>query len=334
MDWTRAKNILIIAFLGVNLLLGYRLWAGPGTPHASLYGVTAQEVREVSVQLRERGIVLAADIPRRARPLPLLSVDNPHVEPVQLAARFLGPGAEVVSQGDAWVAMDGRDAVVVYPGGEVFYRRLPASGSAPEATTAPGPGASGPVSAGPGASGPVSEGAKELDAARAVQVARDFWSQRGGLPSGMDLDYHTPAGPGRYLVVFTCQTAGLPFFGSRAIATVGPDGVQEAYAAWPVPDKPSGNPRPILPATEALIRVAPFLTDKGAVVVQVKEGYYSPVYDARKWEAVPVWRVRLGSGSLLYVNAYTGELEGLDQPYPRQGKEMFELPQKQGSRTR
>ncbi|MEW5935704.1 MAG: hypothetical protein AB1816_19150, partial [Bacillota bacterium] len=67
---------MIIAFLGVNLLLGYRLWAGPVTTAGSPYGVTAREVREVTTQLRERGVVVAAEIPRRAQPLPLLTVKN------------------------------------------------------------------------------------------------------------------------------------------------------------------------------------------------------------------------------------------------------------------
>ncbi|MEW6546816.1 MAG: hypothetical protein AB1446_07875 [Bacillota bacterium] len=326
MDWPRAKNILIIAFLGVNLLLGYRLWAGPATPNASLYRVTAREVREVTAQLRERGVVLAAEIPRRARPLPLLTVSNPQPDPAALAARFLGAGAKVVAQGEVWVGRKGQEAVVIYPGGEVFYRRLPAS------SAGAAPGSLAP--AGAAAGSPAATGGGEPDATRAVQLAREFWAQRGGLPAGGELDYRTPVGGGRYLVVFTCKTAGHRFFGSRAMALVGPHGVEEAYAAWPVPEKPSGSARPILPATEALVRAVPFLVKKGAVVVQVEAGFYSPVYDAREWEAVPVWRVRLGSGTVLYVNAYTGELEGLDQPYPRQGQEMFGPLQKQTSQAR
>ncbi|MDI6894202.1 MAG: hypothetical protein QME70_06295 [Bacillota bacterium] len=316
MDWARAKNILIVAFLGVNLLLGYRLWTGPATASSSLYTVGAREVREVAAQLRERGVVLAAEIPRRARPLALLTVSNPPVEPAAVAARFLGPGAEVVQEGDVWLGLKGQEAVVVYPGGEVFYRRLPRPGAQPGGT---------PPSAGK---------EKPPDPDRAVQAARDFWGERGGLPTGADLDYHAPAGAGRYLVVFTCQAAGHRFFGGRAAALVGPGGVEEAYGAFPLAEKPSGNPRPILPATEALLRAAPLLVEKGAVVVQVEEGYYSPVYDAREWEAVPVWRVRLGSGASLYVNAYTGEPEGKDEPFPRNGQEIFAYLQKQGTRTK
>jgi hypothetical protein len=167
-----------------------------------------------------------------------------------------------------------------------------------------------------------------------VELAREFWGQHGGLPAGADLDYRVPIGPGRYLVVFTGRVAGHRFFGSRAAAIVGAGGVEEAYGAFPCPHKPSGNPRPILPATEALMRAVPLLVEKGAVVVGVEEGFYSPVYDAREWEAVPVWRILLGSGSVLYVNAYTGAVEGTDDPYPRSGQEIFAYLQKQGTRAR
>lgn len=329
MDWARAKRILIVAFLGVNLLLGYRLWTGPAAPGSSLYSVTPREVREVSAQLRERGVVLAAEIPRRARPLPLLTVSNPPVDPARIVAQFLGPEAEAVQQDGVWLGLTGREAVVVYPGGEVFYRRLPSPETGSGGVLPPaGPGTGGHV--GVGQAG----GDRAAGADRAVELARAFWGQHGGLPAGADLDYRVPVGPGRYLVVFTGQAVGHRFFGSRAAAVVGPGGVEEAYGAFPVPHKPSGSSRPILPATEALLRAAPLLVEKGAVVMGVEEGFYSPVYDAREWEAVPVWRILLGSGSVLYVNAYTGAVEGMEEPYPRTGQEIFAYLQKQGTRAR
>lgn len=326
---------MIIAFLGVNLLLGYRLWAGRVTTAGSPYGVTAREVREVTAQLRERGVVVAAEIPRRAQPLPLLTVKNPATGAATLIDRLLGPGAEVHSRDGVWVGVRGGEAVVVYPGGEVFYRRLPVPTGGPSGGYAaggvPGPGGSATT---PAVRVPDTSGSAAASA-RAVQVAREFWTQRGGLPSGLEPDYQVPTETGRYLVVFTWRSGGQRFFASRAMALVGPQGVEEAYAAWPMPDKPSGNPRPVLPATEALLRVAPLLVEKGAaVVVEVQQGFYSPVYDAREWEAVPVWRVRLASGKVLYVNAYTGEVEGLEEPYPRQGQEILGGPEKQGTRAR
>lgn len=327
MDWPRAKNILIIAFLGVNLLLGYRLWAGPVTAGGSPFRVTAREVREVTAQLRERGVVVTADIPRRAQPMPLLTVRNPATDPAMLVHRFLGAGAEVHSRDNVWVGVRDGEAVAVYLGGEVFYRRLPAPPGSPSGPPAVGggPGDSGstamPGGTASGGSVPDASGPEVATPARAVQVAREFWAQHGGLPAGLEPDYQVPTDTGRYLVVFTCRSGAEWFFASRAMALVGRDGVEEAYAAWPTPDRPSGNPRPVLPATEALLRVAPLLAEKGAVVVEVQQGFYSPVYDAREWEAVPVWRVRLASGKVLYVNAYTGEVEGLEEPYPRQGQE-------------
>lgn len=303
MDWPRAKNILIIAFLGVNLLLGYRLWSGPGGPNSSLYRVTAQEVREVAAQLRDRGITLVGEVPRWARPLPFLTVENPETDARELVSRFLGPGAVLAYEGEVVVARRGQEFLRVSPTGELRYRReLPGSPLPPLPR-------------------------------QAVEVAKEFWRERSGLP-GMELDYQTPAGTCQ-LVVFTQKVQGLPFFGSRAVALVDGRGVQEAYAAWPRPLKPSGAPRPILPATEALLRAAPLLVrGQGAVVVGVEAGYFSLMYDARQWEAVPVWRLRLGNGDLVYVNAYTGEVEVVSGPLPSYGQEMPVLMPKDASRAR
>ncbi|HHY94063.1 MAG TPA: hypothetical protein GX513_03495 [Firmicutes bacterium] len=325
MDWPRAKNILIIAFLGINLLLGYRLWAGPGGPNASLYTITPQEVGEVSAQLRDRGVVLACEVPRRARPLALLVVQNQHTDVQQLADRFFGAGVTVDHEGDLSVARVGNETLAIDITGAMHYSRSgPASG---DGVTPPGPA---------------------VDTARAVDVAREFWRGHGGMPAGLELDYQVPLGSGRYLVVFSQKTQGAWFFGSQAIAVVGSGGVEEAYAAWPQAVKPSGAARPILPATEALLRVLPLLTqDKGTVVVEVRVGYYSETYDAREWEAVPVWRLRLGSGEVVYVNAYTGAVEARWSPgqapagqaqsgqvHVGQGQEILNFPQKTNGRTR
>ncbi len=314
MDWSRAKNVLILAFLSINLLLGYRLWAGPGGANASLYSVTRQEVLEVTAQLRDRGVVLVGRLPREARPAPLLAVENPPPDPDAVAARFFGAGVKGQREEAGWRYQ-----------GPAPTRSAGSTGST-ESTGSRGSAGATLLVSPSGAlyyHAELPAAAGHIDERTAVSIARDFWQARGGLPSGMQLDYHMPVGPARFLVVFTQQTQGAWFFGATAVALVEAGGVREAHASWPNPVRWSGPQRPVLPATEALLRAIPLLTRQAAdggkaatsgaaqgVVLGVDPGYYSQTYDAREWEAVPVWRLRLGSGEVVYVNAYTGAIEG------------------------
>ena len=44
-------------------------------------------------------------------------------------------------------------------------------------------------------------------------------------------------------------------------------------------------------------------------IIEFSLGYYSEEYDAERWEIPPVWRIRLLNGEVYYINAFTGYLE-------------------------
>ncbi len=50
-------------------------------------------------------------------------------------------------------------------------------------------------------------------------------------------------------------------------------------------------------------------TAKKKNITEIVLGFYSPGYDAERWEIPPVWRIRLDDGEVYYVNAFTGNLE-------------------------
>lgn len=71
MDWPRAKNILIVAFTAINLLLGYWIWLEP-RPVRLLASVTSDDIRDTKEALTSANLVLAAAIPRRYPAMPFL----------------------------------------------------------------------------------------------------------------------------------------------------------------------------------------------------------------------------------------------------------------------
>jgi hypothetical protein len=78
-DLTRAKTILILAFLLLNSYLGYQVWHKSEIYLSSLV-VTAEEVEEVLGQLADNSYQVTATLPRQVQAMSLLSVQAEDVE--------------------------------------------------------------------------------------------------------------------------------------------------------------------------------------------------------------------------------------------------------------
>lgn len=282
MEWSRAKTILIVAYTLFNMFLGYRLWTDPGRGDVGL--VTRQEVEMIAQDLASRGIVLSTAVPRRAPAMPLMLLRHHEITEDEAVA-LLFEGKDDVRRTEK---ADGRviletdfENLVRYENGILVYTRRVRN----QPTT-------------------------EVNEVSARRQAQEFWTKRGGVPPGAKPDYVAfDKKSGRYIVQYYQEHGGFPIYGAQITVVVDPQGVETVLLAWFSPAGPSGRARPILPATEALSRVADAF-DSEVVVDSVTLGYYSEAYNAKQWEAPPVWRIRTRSGETLYVNAYTGDLEG------------------------
>ena len=85
---------------------------------------------------------------------------------------------------------------------------------------------------------------------------------------------------------------------------------------WQRPWSPSVLPvkkKAIIPATEALLRLGcrpgGHKGGERLTIAEITLGYYNKLYDAREWEAVPVWALRTDQDQWYYINAFTGEQE-------------------------
>jgi hypothetical protein len=71
--------------------------------------------------------------------------------------------------------------------------------------------------------------------------------------------------------------------------------------------------REVIPPATALWRFLETYTGENgqaAAIVEFSLGYYSEEYAAQLWEIAPVWRIRLDNGEVYYINAFTGYREG------------------------
>jgi regulatory protein YycI of two-component signal transduction system YycFG len=93
MDWGRAKMVLILSFLFLNLLLGYQMWATRWDPAILNSGTTALK-EETRIILASKNIRVLQDIPKEVPKLRQISVKfadnngNPNLIPLQSPIAF------------------------------------------------------------------------------------------------------------------------------------------------------------------------------------------------------------------------------------------------------
>ena len=89
MDISRAKTILIVSFLILNIFLGFRLWQRPQYMHLS-GGLTANEMELAKTTLSEAGYQVLASIPNQVPRLSLLHVARPATDEAAWINKFWG----------------------------------------------------------------------------------------------------------------------------------------------------------------------------------------------------------------------------------------------------
>jgi len=303
MDWSRAKTILIVGYLVMNLVLGIRLVYDPPRQSGYYTVVSRAEVKEATENLMRSGLNVTAAVPRRSSAKPLILVRHLFKEEDAMAAILLRGLEEAIRmEGPGTVTfMKGKESVVIYENGVGVWTTWPLLGrpNMKERTTD---------------AEKIGRGWSSLAAAQSWAAVEAFWEARGGFPPGASRDtiYYDPE-TGRYVVNYYQEFQGQPIFGSRISAVVHEGTVETLVLTWFEPCGPSGNPRTVISPTEALFTAARVLerfVGLPATVERIILGYYSEAYKARQWETVPVWMVRTTDGLDIYVNAYTGEPEG------------------------
>ncbi len=98
MDWSKAKNILIIAFIVTNLLLvfylGKDMYSG-----SDLQIISDKYLQDVKDHLEENNIRIKGSIPKEILSMPLLMVKYRHIDPEAAAKQFLGENYTRVREG-------------------------------------------------------------------------------------------------------------------------------------------------------------------------------------------------------------------------------------------
>ncbi len=297
MNFSRALNILILAFLGLNLFLAYQIYS-PGWRVIS--GTVAPVEKErLESYLQEFNYQLEAELPHQQIKSSFLTV-----QPGELS---VGELKEKIFEGKTPEKQESDDREVegtVYHHPEIgvltvfqngfyrFYRNPPES----------------PLDI---------EGEHSREEAK--ELANHFLEERGLKPDGAIFDVVHEYRAGAYRIYYNQKVShnALPVY-AQLVVEVEEGKVTGVENYWLEDlDYQGEREMEIIPVSAALIRLLEELgrSSQSRTIKEVELGYYNPEslpdqeFSAEQWEIPPVWKVELEKGETYYLNALAGNLE-------------------------
>jgi regulatory protein YycI of two-component signal transduction system YycFG len=293
MNLGRAKLILIVAFFGLNLFLGYQLF-WPDFGRLTRVAVTTEELRIAEGMLNKNNYFLAASLDRSVQTIDFLSV-SPSAEFQQLIRELYTTDEALVNETE--------EAVLYSLPGELVVINL--SGLI-QIIYSPGV--------------PLRTGFAELELREQRNAIEAFLNERMILPKNAVFNLAEATDGGQEIFHYYQVVDEIPVYAGQLRVFVNAERIAAVEIYWlePVERVPARETEVISP-TEALTNLVKELgpSVEPRQIIQVDLGYFSGEYDAEKWEMPPVWRVVLDNDQYYYVNAFTGNLEQ-DIIIPRQ----------------
>ncbi|MBK5251388.1 MAG: two-component system regulatory protein YycI [Peptostreptococcaceae bacterium] len=280
MDWTKAKTILIIAFIITNAFLFYNLEKdGPSSDNLS--GLAAERIEEVEEILDKRGISLPLGIPREMPEVASLEVAYFQIDKYAEAEAFLvngfNPGDDSFSKGpEALRVLEGK--MLVYENTEVFQGDEPSIDDA-------------------------------VDSAEVFLEEKGFSLKDAILESAISEN-------GLVELIYVQIVKDLPLENGRMELLVSTLGVARIERIWMEVISVGDSARKVIPAAKALLMALETLEERRINEIEGMDLIY--LFDTKKtslskWQdiksgtALPVWRIDLPEeGGSIYVDAYEG----------------------------
>ncbi|MDW7670961.1 MAG: two-component system regulatory protein YycI [Bacillota bacterium] len=292
MDWTKAKTILIAAFIMTNLFLAASLLQDPARQEVAAVN---EPYRMQTVQfLEDLGMTLETELPRTIPTLAPMTVEYRFFSPVDTAVQFLGDDWELVSM-DTFEKEGARLRIVNDK--QLIYQRFEAGENLPN-----------------------------MNETTLTEVSDTFLRERGLFTDGLQLtqiylgtvpEYHPDP---LHKLVYE-QTYHGRFMGESYVHVYlnqwGIVAVEALLLEDPADIEQTGTPRAMIDAPEALLRkldeiLADQLGEGPIVVSRIEAGYYfaltgdpiTPWESVASGTAVPAWKIILKNGDTYYQEAF------------------------------
>jgi len=279
MDWTKAKTILIIAFIITNAFLFYNLERGNGFSE-NIPAVSDNRADDVEEILESRGIFLDGKIPMDAPQVASLEVGYASVDAEAAAKIFLG---EYTFSDDVYV--NGNEKLMVMDGKRLIYEN-----------------------------GDIQKGAEPGDES-AKDLAEEFLAEKGYDQDDAILQ-SIERENGFIEMTYVQSNDGMPLENGSMKIRLSGSGVAGFDRIWMEVLSEGETARKVIPAARALLMAMESLEESGGneigkivltYLFDTKKTSLSKWQDIKSGTALPVWRIDLSNeGGSIYVDAYEG----------------------------
>ncbi len=287
MDWSKAKNILILAFIVTNMFLFYHVGKDLFTA-GDLQLVSDKYIEYVENHLSERGIFISGEIPREIISLPALMVKYQQFEHDEITKLFLGDG--FIQVNGTTYEKDQQNLIIESNKKIKYYNNTIVNESFP------------------------------MNETDAKKISDDFLKQRGFLREDIQLKqiyYGSNENFGNnklYKMVYH-QVYKNRFLGESYIHVYVNQGEVVGFEAMLLEMGLNHHQKKMLiPATVALLRKMNDIINDNSGKIMVKSievGYYFNPYDIEftEWHSIesgtafPAWKITLENGKIYYVEA-------------------------------
>lgn len=284
MDWTKAKNILIFAFIATNLFLLYNVERGLLSEKRAS-AVSDGQVADVIELLAERGVSVISEIPKDISEVSSLEVTYVVYEAGKTAEVFF---ESPVNLGEGVFVQDGETLRILDEKRLVYEKELFGEGSEPD-----------------------------LDSSKGM--ATKFLKEKGFGTDNMIFSASSSE-DGLKSLVYLQEAEGLPLENGRMEFLVSGNGVVRFERSWFEVLNVGESSRKVIPATKALLMADEILEGKTdpeiseiilIYLFDTKKDSLSKWQDVKSGTALPVWKITLtGETNPIYVDAYKGIIVG------------------------
>lgn len=283
MNWEKAKNILIILLVLVNLGL-----LGLNQQQKEKYALTHEQETAILSVLDQYGIALEGALVQNAPPMRELTVSIPPTDLTKLRRQFFGEDASVTtSVAFNQTILTGEGKSLTVANNEVTFTQAP----------------EGPPIA-------------NFSLAAAEDAALEYMNRLMGGQSNVQLGAVTEAGDG-YLFTYYELYKGYRLFGCRREILVRDTGIASFYAVNYEVEGMSTQRQGVCSADEALLTFCYEMRaeDKtGLVIEEMTLGYdfqeVQEIEQGNTLKMVPCYSVRVAGEEVPYIiNAYTNEMQ-------------------------
>ncbi|ACB86447.1 two-component system regulatory protein YycI [Natranaerobius thermophilus] len=310
MDWGQAKNILLVAFLLLNIVLGYKVINDSDLTYLRAQ-ISEEEREEVKQNLEKQNVVFDGDIPDNIFDSQHISVSNYELRVTEVAeaivdGSFLIDGNDDNSGETRILSHDENMIITQGSSGKLSIRFKEAY---------------------------LPDSQKQLtkDSEEASRELINNFLKKLNLTD--EFSYH---GKYRYSkeeitrihdenenfewlndeeelvdMIYYQEFDDHLMYGGYAVITLSPNGIKGAEIYLLQKEGLKEENIEVIPATMALLRLGEYLPSYTEIqrITGITFGYYTEEYTAETWEAVPVWRIEFDTREVYYINAFTGEIE-------------------------